>query len=186
MYVETQTKKLARSALLFSASSLCAIIVCTAAHRHYTVVDRSVNVPIYTYQNPFGPTASTSLAALSATKAGGMFTKLITTKAFMGLSGLAMLWLGSSWYLSGGWAKRRQNHRKTRRVTMDFPTKMNPLAAIPRPIIRVSKTDDGRPVVHGQTGTRDRFVHRKTTAPCQSRFRPVTLVSSQTRLGRLK
>jgi len=186
MYVETQTKKLARSVLLFSASSLCAIIVCTAAHRHYALVDRSVNGPIYTYQNPFGLTASATLPALSETKAGGIFSKLITTKAFLGLSGLAMLWLGSSWYLSGGWAKRRQNHRKTRHVTQDFPTQMNPLAAIPSPIIRVSKTDDARPVVHGQTGTRGRFVHRKTTAPCQSRFRPVTLVSSQTRLGRLK
>jgi len=186
MYVETQTKKLARSVLLFSASSVCVIILCTAAHRHYAPVDRSVNVPIYTYQNPFGPTASISSPARSETKAGGIFTKLITTKAFLGLSGLAMLWLGSSWYLSGGSAKKRQNHRITRHVTTDIPTRMNPLATLPSPIMRVSKTDGARPVVHGQTGTRDRFVHRKATAPCQSRFRPVTLVSSQTRLGRLK
>jgi hypothetical protein len=162
------------------------IILCTAAHRHYAPVDRSVNVPIYTYQNPFGPTASISSPARSETKAGGIFTKLITTKAFLGLSGLAMLWLGSSWYLSGGSAKKRQNHRITRHVTTDIPTRMNPLATLPSPIMRVSKTDGARPVVHGQTGTRDRFVHRKATAPCQSRFRPVTLVSSQTRLGRLK
>ena len=186
MYVETQTKKLARSVLLFSASSVCVIILCTAAHWHYAPVDRSVNVPIYTYQNPFGPTASISSPARSETKAGGIFTKLITTKAFLGLSGLAMLWLGSSWYLSGGSAKKRQNHRITRHVTTDIPTRMNPLATLPSPIMRVSKTDGARPVVHGQTGTRDRFVHRKATAPCQSRFRPVTLFSSQTRLGRLK
>jgi len=186
MYVETQTKKLSRSVLLFSASSFCVIILCTAAHRHNAMAHRSVNVPIYTYQNPFGLTTSDSSPALLETKAPGMFTNLITAKAVLGLSGLAMLWLASSWYLSGGWAKKRQNHRITRHVIAHIPAKMNPLATIPKPTMRVSKTDDTRPVVLGQTGTHGLFVHRKTTAPCQSRFRPVTLVSSQTRLGRLK
>jgi hypothetical protein len=186
MYVETQTKKLARSVLLFSASSLCAIILCVAAQRHNTAVHRSLNIPIYTYQNPFSLTASPSSPAWLETKAGRIFAKMASTPTLLGLSGLAMLWLVASWYLSGGWSKRRQNHRKTRLVTTEIPARMNPLAAIPRPSICVSKTDDSRPVVHGQTGTRVLFVHRKTTAPCQSRFRPVTLVSSQTRLGRLK
>jgi len=71
-------------------------------------------------------------------------------------------------------------------LTTDVPAKMNRLAVLPNPVVRVSKKDDTRPVVLGQTGTRGSFTHRKTTAPCQSRFRPVTLVSSQTRLGRLK
>jgi hypothetical protein len=187
MYVGTQTKNLARSVFLFSASSLCAIILCAAAtHRHNAVASRSVSVPIYFYQNPFGMTASVSSPALLKTKAGGLLTRLVSAKWFLGLSGLATLWAASSWYLSRGWAKRRQNHRKTRHVITDIPAMMNPLAAIPRPILRVSKKDDTRPAVLGQTGTRGLFIHRKATAPCQSRFRPVTLVSSQTRLGRLK
>lgn len=186
MYVETQTKKLARSVLLFSASSLCAIIFCTTAARHHAVAHRSLNVPIYTYQNPFNVTASVSSPAYREAKVGVKLTKLASVRWFLGLSGLAALWLASSWYLSGEWAKRMRNQRKIRYLTAEVPAKMNPLATVPKPIMRVSKKDDLRPAVLGQTVTRGLFAHRKTTAPCQSRFRPVTLISSQTRLGRLE
>ncbi len=186
MYVETQTKKLARTVLLFSISSLSAILFCTLAARYNAVAHRSVNVPIYTYQNPFGLTPSASSAAFQETKIGGSLSQLASTKGLLGLAGLATLWLVSSWYLSGEWAQKRRNHRKNRYSTTDVPAKMNRLAVLPNPVVRVSKKDDTRPVVPGQTGTRGSFTHRKTTAPCQSRFRPVTLVSSQTRLGRLK
>ncbi|HLX94747.1 MAG TPA: hypothetical protein VKU37_03300 [Verrucomicrobiae bacterium] len=186
MYVGTQTKKLARTVLLFSVSSLSAIFFCTVAARPNAVADRSVSVPIYTYQNPFGITASASSSAFKETRLGGRLAQLVSAKSLLGLSGLATLWLVSSWYLSGEWAKRQRNHRKIRDFSTNVPARMNPLAVIPKPIVRVSKTDGTRPVVPGQTGTRSLFTHRKTTAPCQSRFRPVTLVSSQTRLGRLK
>jgi hypothetical protein len=187
MYVETQTKKLARTVLLFSASSLCAIILCAAAvPRHSTAAARSVNVPIYTYQNPFGMTASASPIAFLQTKAGSLLTKVVSVKWFLGLSGLGTLWLASAWYLRCGLAKRRHIHRKASYLITDIPVKMNPLAAIPEPRARVLKLDASRPSVLRQKVTRSSFAHRKTTAPCQSRFRPVTLVSSQTRLGHLK
>jgi hypothetical protein len=186
MYVGTQTKKLARIVLLFSTSSLCAIILCTTAARHNAVAHRSLNVPIYTYQNPFDVTATASSPAYLEAKAGIVFTKLASARWFLGLSGLATIWLASSWYLSGEWAKRMRNQRKIRYLTTEVPAKMNPLATVPKPIIRVSKKDDPRPAVLGQMVTRGLFAHRKTTAPCQSRFRPVTLISSQTRLGRLE
>jgi len=186
MYVETQTKKLARIGLLFATSSLCAIILCTTAARHNAVAHRSINVPIYTYQNPFDMTATASSPAYLEAKVGVVLAKLASARWFLGLSGLATLWLASSWYLSGEWAKRMRNHRKIKHVITDIPAKMNPLATLPMPILRVSKKDDHRPAVLGQTVTRCLFAHRKNTAPCQSRFRPVTLVSSQTRLGRLK
>jgi hypothetical protein len=186
VYVETQTIKLARTVLLFSVSSLSAILFCTAAARHNVVAHRFVNVPIYTYQNPFSPPPRTSSTASQETRIGGSLSRLASAKGLLGLSGLATLWLVSSWCLSGELAKKRRNHRKTGSFATDVPAKMNRLAVIPKPVLRVSKKDDTRLVVPGQTGSRGSFTHRKTTAPCQSRFRPVTLVTSQTRLGRLK
>jgi len=186
MYIETETKKLAQVILLFTGCSLCAILLYAAAMaRHNAPVLRSVNLPVYTYQNPFSLTDSASSTAFSTTKTGGMLTKLVSTKSFLGLSGLGALWLASTWYLQCGWPKRKRIHRKVRYAITYAPAKMNPLASIPKPIMRVMKQDITRPGVLCQTNTRCSFAHRKTTAPCQSRFRPITLVSSQTRFGRL-
>jgi hypothetical protein len=185
MYVET-TKKLAQAIFLFSACSLCVILLCvTAATRHNATALRSVNYPVYTYQNPFSLTDSASATAYSKTKAGNVLSKLVSFKSFLGLSGLGALWLASTWYLQRGWPKRKRIHRKVRYAITYAPAKMNPLATLPKPIMRVTKQDIIRPAVLCQTNTRCSFAHRKTTAPCQSRFRPITLVSSQTRFGRL-
>jgi hypothetical protein len=187
MYVETQTKKLAQIISLFSVSSLCAILLCTVATaRHNTLALRTVKLPVYTYQNPFSFAGNSDSSALSGIKAGGVLSKLVSLKWFWGFSSLGALWLASTWYLYDGGAKRKRIHRKIRYTITDTPAKMNPLATIPKPTIRVSKEDTIRPAVLRQTSTRCSFAHRKTTAPCQSRFRPVTLVSSQTRFGRLK
>jgi hypothetical protein len=187
VYVETQTKKLAQTVLLFTGSSLCAILLCTAATaRHNALAQRSVTFPVYTYQNPFNLADSTSSTAFSQTKAGALLTQLISVKWFLGLSGLGALWLASTWYLHCGGLKRKRIHRKVIYTITDTPEKMNPLAIIPKPVTYATKRDTTRPAVLCQTSTCCLFAHRKTTAPCQSRFRPVTLVSSQTRFGRLK
>jgi hypothetical protein len=187
MYVEAQTKKLAQAIFLFTACSLCAILLCVAAvARHNAPTLRSVNFAVYTYQNPFSLTDSASSTAFSKTKAGNVLAKLVSVKSFLGLSGLGALWLASTWYLQRGWTKRKRIHRKIRYAVTYAPAKMNPLASIPRPVMRVTKQDITRPAVLCQTNTHCLFAHRKTTAPCQSRFRPITLVSSQTRFGRLK
>ncbi len=187
MCVETQTKRLAQTILLFSATSLCAILLCTAATaRHNALLQRAVKFPVYTYQNPFNLPGNSSPTALSGARAGGVLPKMVSVNWLYGLSGLGALWLASSWYLQGGWAKRKRIHRKAGHAFMETPAKMNPLATIPKPTIRVSKEDTIRPAVLGQTSTRCSLARGKTTAPCQSRFRPVTLISSPTRFGRLR
>ena len=187
MYVETQTRKLARTVLLLTASSLCAVLLCTAATaRHNAQAKQSVNFPIYAYQNPFSLTDPVSSTASSQTRAGRLLTQLVSVKWVLGLSSLGALWLASTWYLNCGSTKKNRIHRNLKYTIADTPEKMNPLAILPRPFTRVVKQDTSRPAVLCQTNTRCLVAHRKTTAPCQSRFRPVTLVSSQTRFGRLK
>lgn len=190
MHVETQTKRLAQTVFLFSASLLCAILLCVAANaRHDVPALRSVNFPVYTYQNPFNMADNAVSPALSETKAGGVLAKLISVKWLLGLSGLGALWLASTWYFQGGGNTKKRVRREANYAASDLPAKMNPLAIIPpRPVTRVMEEDTVYfPVstVLRRTTTRSRFAHRKTTAPCQSRFRPITLVSSQTRFGRL-
>jgi hypothetical protein len=188
VHLETQTKKLAQTLCLFSACSLAAIVFFVAATtRHHASV--RANFPVYTYQNPFSQPASTPPIAFSQANAGGTFTQLLSVRWLAGLSGLGALWLVASCYLYSG-------HRKIKRIshnveyTMDSPTRMNPLAVIPpRPVMPVAEQDKvSFPVstVRCRTRIRGSFAHRTTTAPCQSRFRPTALVSSQTRFGRLK
>jgi len=190
MHVETQTQKLAQTVFLFSAASLCAILLCAAATaRHNASALRSANFPVYTYQNPFHVANNAAAAVSSETKAGGVLAKLISVKWLLGLSGLGALWLASTWCLQGGGNTKKRVHQEVSYAVSDPQAKMNPLAIIPpRPAIRVMEQDTVYfPVstVLRRTTTRSCFAHRKVTAPCQSRFRPLTLVSSQTRFGRL-
>ena len=190
MYLETQTKKLAQAVFFFSASSLCAILLClVVTARHNVSASRTATFPVYTYQNPFNVAGSAPPTALSDTKAGGMLTKLVSVNWLLGLSSLGALWLASTWYLQGGWNKLRRIRRKVVYTPPNPPAKMNPLAVLPAPVTRVVKLDTfGSPIrttVVCRTTTQCLLVHRKATAPCQSRFRPVTLVSSQTRFGHL-
>ena len=175
---------------LFSAVSLAAIVLFVAATtQQHAPVQYSANFPVYTYQNPYSQPASTPPIAFSQSNAGGTLTKLLSVRWIAGLSGLGALWLGASGYLYSG-------HRKRKRVrhnvgyTMDPPTRMNPLAVIPprqiMPVVEQGKVSFPALTVCRKTKTRGCFAHRTTTAPCQSRFRPTTLVSSQTRFGRLK
>ncbi len=190
MYVEIQTKKLAQTAFLFSAASLCAILLCMAAiARHNVLVPQSVNFPVYSYQNPFHLTGTASSTAISGTKAGEGLAKLVSVNGILGLSGLAALWLASTWCLQGGWGKIKRIRRKVVYACANPPARMNPLAVLPAPVNRVIKQDAFSSHISStvacQTTTRCLLAHRKTTAPCQSRFRPITLVSSQTRFGHL-
>lgn len=186
MYIEGRTKKIAKTALLFAALSVCLIGLCTAAvYRHNASLLRSANVPIYTYQNPFSLTENVVSAPLSGAQPEGVSTKPVIKWALRLIS-LAVPWVASIWYLNGGRDKKKQAHRKVRYAMTNTPAKMNRLAAIPNLPARAIKQDKIRPPVLWQTGKHCSFAHRRTTAPCQSRFRPVTLVSSQTRLGRLR
>jgi hypothetical protein len=190
VHLGTQTKKLAQTLFLFSACSLAAMVLFIAATtRHHDSAQYSANFPLYAYQNPFSQPASTSPGAFSQANAGGTLRKLLSVRWFAGLSGLGALWLGASCYLYRG-HRNRKRVRHNVGYAMDIPTKMNPLAVIPprqvMPVVEQGKVSF--PVLTGcrKTKTRGCFAHRTTTAPCQSRFRPTTLVSSQTRFGRLK
>jgi hypothetical protein len=190
VHLETPTKKLAQTLFLFSACSLAAIVLSIAATtRHHTSAPYSANFPVYTYHNPFHQPAGTSATAVSQANAGGALTKLLSVRWFAGLSGLGALWLGTGYFLYGGHRKRKRIRHNVE-YAPETPARMNPLAVIPsRPVLPVA--EQGKvsfPVltVRGKAKTRGCFVHRTTTAPCQSRFRPTTLASSQTRFGRLK
>jgi hypothetical protein len=186
----TQTTKLAQTLFLIAACSLAAMVLLIAATtRHHDSARYSANFPLYAYQNPFSLPASSSPGAFSQATAGGTLKKLLSVRWFAGLSGLGALWLGASWYLYRG-------HRNEKRVqhhvgyTMDNPAKMNPLAVIPprqvMPVVEQGKVSFPVLTVCRKAKTPGCFAHRTTTAPCQSRFRPTTLVSSRTRFGRLK
>jgi hypothetical protein len=189
VYFETQTKQLAQAIFLFSACSLAAIVLFVAATTlHPAPVQYPVSSPIYTYQNPFSQPVSSAPVAISQAKAGGMLTGLISIKWIAGISGLGALWLGASFYLHNGRRTRKRNRHTLEHTRVNL-TRMNPLAVIPpRPVMPVAEQDKvSFPVstVNCRTKTRGSFAHRTATAPCQSRFRPTTLVSSQTRFGRL-
>lgn len=182
MCIQTQTKRLAQTIFLFSAASLCAILACMAVTaRHNVPAPRTANFPLYTYQNPFQEADNASSAAFSKAKAGGTVARLTSVKSFLGLSGLGMLWVVSTWYLSGR-SMKKPIHRHVSVVTQ---VKMNPLAVLPESARVVPKEDTFRPSVFCRTTTPCLHPQRKITAPCQSRFRPVALVASQARFGRL-
>jgi hypothetical protein len=186
VYAETQTKRLAQTILVFAACSAFAILLCAVAtSRHKTLAQRSLNIPVFTYQNPFSLAKSASATAASPAKAGGLLNQLFSVKWALRLSSLGALWLASTWYLNRGLTPKIHVHRKVKYAIEEAPEKMNPLAVIPQTAKYVAKQDISNPAVLCQTNTRCLVMHRKTTAPCQSRFRPVTLVSRQTRLGHL-
>jgi hypothetical protein len=181
MHIETQTKRPARTIFLFSASSLCGMLVSLAVtHQVKVVVPQTANFPVYTYQNPFSVADNASSAVSPGTKTGNVLTKLFSAKGLLGLSGLGALWLASTWYLQGGGKTKK---RALRQVSCATSAEMNPLAILP--VIRVQKQDTFCPPVPCRPATSRSLAHRKTTAPCQSRFRPITLLASQTRFGRL-
>jgi len=190
MCVEPQTKKLAQTVFLFFACSLCAIFLCMAAtNRHNIVASQAANFTFYTYQNPFTTANNASSAVLSEPKPGGTLAKLASVKWCLGLSGLAALWLASTWYLQGEWSAKKRVHREVSYTDMNYPAKMNRLAVLPTRVMRVTKWDTFNSPVSStvvcQTTTRCLLAHKRTTAPCQSRFRPITLASSRTRFERL-
>lgn len=186
-----QPKKLTQNILLFSAGSLCAILLCMAATAwHKTPAPQFASSPIYTYQNPFSAAGHASATALSDAKTAGFWDKLISAKFLLGLSGLGVLWLVSTWYLQHGWrTKTKRVYQEINHVAPNSPAKMNPLAVLPERVAHVPKEDTFHATVFCRKTTLCSLAHRKATVPCQSRFRPVTLVSKrasrQTRFGRL-
>ena len=187
MHLEPQTKKLARTVLFISAGSVAIIaLVVTLTARQDVAMRQAASFPVYTYQNPFSQPDNPSPAALSEANAGGPLSKLFSIRWFAGLSSLGTLWLGASCYLYGGQRKRKRIQHPIESATKN-QAKMNPLATVPaRPVMFVGKEDTARVTILPRSTTRNRFVHRQITAPCQSRFRPIALVSRQTRFGRLK
>lgn len=191
MHIEAQIKKLAQNIFLFSASSLCVILLCLAATAwHNAPAPRFASSPIYTYQNPFSTAGNASATVLTDAKTAGFWDKLTSAKFLLGLSGLGVLWLASTWYLQNGWRTKKQRvYQKINHVTPNSPAKMNPLAVLPERVAQVPKEDTIHSTVFCGTTTLYSLAHRKATAPCQSRFRPVTLVSKLTnrrnRFGRL-
>lgn len=183
MRVETQTKRLARIIFLFSASSFCAIFAClVVTHGTKAPAQQTVNfLPVYTYQNPFRVPGSASSDAVPETKAANVPTRLFSVKCLSGLSALGALWLASTWYLQGGRNTKTRRNRQVRSLTSP---EMNPLAILP--VIRVQNQDTFCPSVLCRPTTSGPLAHRKTTAPCQSRFRPIILAASQTRFERLQ
>ena len=181
MHVEDRTKRLAQTIFLFSALSLCATLACVAAtHRARALAQQAANFPVYTYQNPFSVPANTSSDVLPATKTGSVLANLFSVECLLGLVCLGALWLASTWCLQRGRNTKKRAHRQ---VSYSSSAQMNPLAILP--VIRVQKQDTFCPPVFcGPTMSRS-LAHRKVTAPCQSRFRPITLAATQTRFGRL-
>jgi len=184
---ETRTKKLARTVLRISAGSVAIVaLVVTLTARQNGVMQQAASFPVYTYQNPFSQPDHPSPVALTEANAGGPLGKLLSIRWFAGLFSLGTLWLSASCYLYGGQRKRKRIQRPIESVTKT-QAKMNPLATVPaRPVMFVRKEDTARVTILPRPTKRNRFVHRQITAPCQSRFRPIALVSRQTRFGRLK
>jgi hypothetical protein len=132
---------------------------------------------------------SNSSTAISGIQPGGILTKLISARFLLSLSGLAVLWLASSYYLNRGGTKQKRVQGKVKYADTslaDKVVKMNPLATVPKKATCGIKQDSSHSVVICAPLKRCSSVRRKTTVPCQSRFRPLMLISSQTRLGRFK
>jgi hypothetical protein len=186
VHLETRTKKLARTVLIFSAGSLAFIVLVAAlSARQNTPARHMAAIPVYTYQNPFGRLDTRPSPAASKASVGGPVSELLSVRLLAGLSALGTLWLGASCYLYGGQKRRKRIHRAIEFAAKN-QAKMNPLATVPvKPVTFVRKEDTVRIRVLPRVTTRNRFVHRQVTAPCQSRFQPTALTSSQARFGRL-
>lgn len=183
MHLEAQTKRIVQTALLFSASSLCAILLFMAATRHAEVTAPSTGgFQVYTYQNPFD-TANTGLRVAAAAR-NNVLGRLAVPGFIAGVLSLGILWLASGIYLQRGKTARRHMHRKIIPVSNPEP-KMNPLAILPLVRAGASNKDISRQIVFGRTTTLCSVTHRRVTAPCQTRFRPVYLVAHQQRFQRL-
>jgi len=187
VHLETRTKKLARTVVALSAGSLAVTLLVTGLNAQQDVsAKQATSLAFYTYQNPFGKPGTLLPSAFPETSAGGSWGKFFSARWIAGLSSLATLWLSASCYLYGGQRKRKSTQRRTEYAPKS-PAQMNPLATVPaKPVTPVGKEDTVRITILPRPTTRGRFVHRQITAPCQSRFRPISLVSSQTRFGRLK
>lgn len=188
MYIGTRTKKLVQTIFLFSTASLCAILFSMAVTvRHIVPPSHSASFAVYTYQNPFKMVNNPSPA--SAAQTDGVFARLTSAKFILGLAGLGMLWLASVWYLQGGWKSKKPIHWKSKHAAVNSPTQMSSLAVLPARVSPVAKRDIFEPgaasTVVCRTPSRCLMTHRKKITPCQSRFRPVTLISNPTRFGRL-
>lgn len=187
MHLETLTKKLARTVLVISACSLALVFLSAMLAARQSIPERyAADSPIYTYQNPFNRPDVVSSAVSAGAGVDSQFSRLLSVKCLAGLSSLGTLWLGASCYLYGGQRKRKRVHRAIEYAAKN-QVKMNRLATVPaRPVMFVGKEDTVRITVVPRPMTRNRFVHRQVTAPCQSRFRPTALGLNQTRFGRLK
>jgi hypothetical protein len=187
VHLETLTKKLARTVLVISACSLAVVVLgAKLTARQNISVRHTADSPIYTYQNPFNRPDVVSSVTSAGTGVASHFSRLLSFKCLAGLSSLGTLWLGASCYLYGGQRKRKRVHRAIEFAAKN-QVKMNPLATVPaKPVTFVGKEDTVRITVLPRPMTRNRFVHRQVTAPCQSRFRPTALGLNQTRFGRLK
>jgi hypothetical protein len=187
VHLETLTKKLARTVLVISACSLALLFLSAMLTARQNIsVRHAADSPIYTYQNPFNQPDLLSSTATAGAGVDSHLSRLLSVKCLAGLSSLGTLWLGASCYLHGGQRKRKRVHRVIEYAAKN-QVKMNPLATVPaRPVTFVGKEDTVRITVLPRPMTRNRFVHRQVTAPCQSRFRPTALGLNQTRFGRLK
>jgi hypothetical protein len=187
VHLETRTKKRARTVLLISAGSVAVVALLVAlTTRQNVVLSQAAAFPVYTYQNPFSGPAYTPSVAHSGANAGSPSGKLLSARWFAGLSGLGTLWLSASCYLYGGQRKRKRVQRPIENARKYQPN-LNVSSTVPaKPVTFVRKEDTARGATLSRPTKRNRFVHRQITAPCQSRFRPIALLSSQTRFGRLR
>ena len=182
MHIQTQTGKLTRIVLLFSATSFCAILLCMGATGWHNVsASRAAGLQIYTYQNPFGSLNRQPVGVVS--KAPGFLGKLSSAQFIVGVSSLGLLWLVSGLRLQ---ARRLKKHAHRNIVPIANPEpKMNPLAILPPLPVYAQKEDILHKNVFGMTTTLCPARQRKAAVPCQSRFRPTSLNSRQKRPGRL-
>ena len=172
---------MAQTVWLFSASSISAILLCMAATMHARgTAAPSPSVQVYTYQNPFNTLHHDP--AIASTPSG-ILGRLIAPQFVLGVLSIGILWLSANLYLQRG--RKLKNHMHRRIIPVSNPEpKMNPLAVLPRAMARASKEDNSRQFVFGRTTTLCSVTHRRLTAPCQSRFRPVYLIAHQQRFQR--
>ena len=182
MYLEAQTRRLAQTVLLLSASSFCGILLCMAAVNHGRGTATSQPAfQVYTYQNPFKTVnQDPAIASGPATVPG----RLMAPQFVLGVLSLGILWFSSALYLERQRKSRRHAHRKIIPVSNPEP-KMNPLAILPRAMARASKEDISCRSVFGRTTTLCSTTRKRLAVPCQSRFRPVHLMTDQKRFHRL-
>ena len=183
MHVEAQTKKLAQTVFLFSASSLCAILVCMAAtNRSHGTLTPPPDFQVYTYQNPFSNLRNHAPMTI-VPEARNILTRIATPQFLVGVSSLGCLWLASTIHLQDR-KHRKHLHRKIVPIANPEP-KMNPLAILPPLAANAQKGDNSCKSVFGRTTTLCSERRRKRSISCGSRFQPSALVLRQSRVGYL-